>query len=177
MLISLSRKSPFRLSQAALLCASLATGPVWAQTATSPNQSAADQIAIARVLENYRLAVTTGDEALFSTTLLDDQIPFFAVSDAALPASTDSQALRGVAGFRQSVFRSGRRYTQRFDAIQIVQHPGLAQAMLHFVTERSDGSGASGWKTLTLVNVAGQWKIASEFYTVAALPAAQAVSR
>lgn len=131
---------------------------------------AGDHAAIAQVLETYRRAVSTGDEALFSTTLLDDQIPFFAVVDGhAQAASLQSQQLRGVAQFRQNVFHSGRRYTQQFDEIRIAQDGALAQATLRFITRRGDGTGGAGWKTLTLVQVGGDWKIASEFYTVRAV--------
>ena len=144
-----------------------------AQIDTSPKDATApDRIAIAQVLENYRNAVSTGDEALFSTTLLDDQIPFFAVSEARAPV--ESQQMRGVAAFRKAVFHSGRRYTQRFDDIRIAQDGALAQATLRFVTQRDDGSGASGWKTLTLLDTGGHWKIASEFYTVRRLTSADA---
>ena len=157
-----------RARGAILLCGCLALGTAWAQKTPSPHDTPApDHAAIAQVLENYRKAVSTGDEALFSTTLLDDQIPFFGLGDAQpTPASLTSAGIREVAGFRKSVFNSGRRYTQRFDDIRIVQDGALAQATLHFVTQRGDGDGGEGWKTLTLIDVGGQWKIASEFYTV-----------
>ncbi len=128
---------------------------------------APDQAGIAKVLENYRIAVSTSNEALFSTTLLDDQIPFHGLGDAkSVGTSTKSQDLKGVAGFRKSVFHSGKRYTQVFEDIHIKQEGSLAQADLRFTTRRGDGSGGKGWKLLTLVKVGDSWKIASEFYTV-----------
>ncbi|GEM_PF-3511846 len=166
-------------ARAALLCASLALAPVSARAlppGTDPPQ-APDHAAIAQVLENYRIAVSTGDEVLFSTTLLDDRIPFFAVRSPPSPGPVpDARQIRGVAAFRRNVFHGGRRYTQRFDDIRIAQDGGLAQASLRFVTLRDDGSGGAGWKTLTLIDVGGQWKIASEFYTVRALTAAEAAT-
>lgn len=153
----------------ALLAVAAASIPLGAAQDTR----APDHDAIALVLENYRSAVTRGDEALFLTTLLDDQIPFHAVRDASSPqTSLNSQQTRGATEFLRSVFHSGRRYQQRFDDVRIQQDGTLAQATLRFVTQRDDGSGGAGWKTLTLVNVGGQWKIASEFYTVRSLTAA-----
>jgi len=40
-------------------------------------------------------------------------------------------------------------------------------ASLNFLTQRlPDGGAGLGWKVLHLLKVRGQWKIASEFYTV-----------
>jgi hypothetical protein len=42
----------------------------------------------------------------------------------------------------------------------------MAQVWLHFITRvQGSHSGGEGWKTLTLLKVGGNWKIASEFYT------------
>lgn len=151
----------------ACLALAIASSPAIGAPKDTP---APDHAAIAQVLENYRSAVTRGDEALFLTTLLDQQIPFHAVRDASSPeTSLTSTQTRGVADFLRGVFHSGRRYQQRFDDIRIAQDGTLAQASLRFVTQRDDGSGGAGWKTLALVQVNGQWKIASEFYTVRSL--------
>ena len=147
---------------AALLPLLLGAACVHATDAPAPAHAA-----IVQVLETYRTAVSTGDEALFATTLLDDDIPFHAVrAPGEVDPALDSRATRGVAAFRQSVFHGGRRYRQHFTDIRVAQDGALAQATLRFVTLRDDGSGGAGWKTLTLIDVGGRWKIASEFYTV-----------
>jgi len=140
-------------------------GAAAAETAQGPHSEAE---AIQGVLRDYRTAVSTGDEALFLTTLLDNQIPFFAVDAAADrvadPVFTD---LQGVADFRLRVFHSGILYRQTFDQIKIDQHGALAQVTLHFVTRvRDSQEGGQGWKTLTLLKAGLRWKIVSEFYTV-----------
>lgn len=174
MAIAFLRNSLRSRARATLTGAFLALAATADALASTPKDTPApDHAAIAQVLENYRSAVTRGDEALFLTTLLDDQIPFHAVRDASSPeTSLNSQQTRGAAEFLRGVFHSGRRYQQRFDDIRIQQDGTLAQATLRFVTQRDDGSGGAGWKTLTLVKVGGQWKIASEFYTVRSLTAA-----
>lgn len=167
-----------RNSLRAQLCGALLAGGVASAAVAAQTSPATDHAAIAQVLENYRTAVSSGDEALFSTTLLDDAIPFFAVGDGLpQPAGLAASQLQGVAAFRQRVFHGGRGYTQRFDDIRIAQDGALAQATLHFVTERDDGTGGEGWKILALVLVGGQWKIASEFYTVRALAREDSTAR
>jgi hypothetical protein len=133
---------------------------------------AGDRMDIEKVLTNYRTAVSTGDEALFMTTILDDQIPFFSAGEvASQDRSLTSVGTRDVATFRRSVFHSGRRYRQSFDQVHIEQHASLAQVSLHFITqEQGSNDGGEGWKAITLLKVGGQWKIASSFYTVAGLP-------
>jgi hypothetical protein len=130
--------------------------------------SAPDRAAIAQVLNNYTTAVTNGDEALFLTTLLDDQIPFFAAGDVATqPPSLKSADTHTFAAFKRAVFHTNTRYRQTFDHVSIEQDKSLACVRLHFITRVvSSGAAAEGWKTLQLLKVGDQWKIASEFYTV-----------
>ena len=130
--------------------------------------SAPDRAAIEQVLNNYTTAVTNGDEALFMTTLLDDQIPFFAAGDVATqPPTLKSADTHAFAGFRRAVFHTNTRYRQTFDHVSIEQDKSLACVRLHFITRVvSSGSAAEGWKTLQLLKVGDHWKIASEFYTV-----------
>jgi hypothetical protein len=69
--------------------------------------------------------------------------------------------------FRKSVFESGDRYSQQLSNIHIEQHGDLAQVSLDFVTKNlTTGSSGFGWKALLLLKVRGQWRIASELYTV-----------
>ena len=130
--------------------------------------SAPDRAAIEQVLTNYTTAVTNSDEALFMTTLLDDQIPFFAAGDVATqPPSLKSPNTHAFAAFKRAVFHTNTRYRQTFDHVAIEQDKSLACVRLHFITRVvSSGAAAEGWKTLQLLKVGDQWKIASEFYTV-----------
>ena len=129
-----------------------------------------DRAAIEKVLAHYRVAVSTGDEALFLSTILDEQIPFFSVgSTASQDASLRSEGTRDLAGFRRAVFHSGKQYRQTFDHVRIQQDASMAQVWLHFITRvQGSDSGGEGWKTLALLKVGGDWKIASEFYTARA---------
>ena len=135
---------------------------------TNARATVPDRAAIRHVLDNYSKAVTDGDEALFMTTLLDDQIPFFAAGDlAAQPPSLKSADTRGVAAFKHSVFHTNTRYRQTLDHVIIEQDSSLASVQLHFITEVvSSGKAWEGWKTLQLLKVGDQWKIVSELYTV-----------
>jgi hypothetical protein len=143
--------------------------PPHADSSETPSPvSARDRAAIAQVLNNYTTAVTNGDEALFLTTLLDDQIPFFAAGDVATqPPSLKSADTHAFAAFKRAVFHTNTRYRQTFDHVAIEQEKSLACVRLHFITRVvSSGAAAEGWKTLQLLKVGDQWKIASEFYTV-----------
>ena len=160
------------ISAVAVFAGLLALSPALGKEAGPAPPSDGDRGEIEKVLTNYRTAVSTGDEALFMTTILDDQIPFFSAGEAASQdGSLHSSGTRDFASFRRSVFHSGRRYRQSFDHVHIEQDGSLAQASLHFVT-REEGSdrGGEGWKVLALLKVGDQWKIASEFYTVRSLP-------
>lgn len=130
--------------------------------------SAEERAAIAAVLDRYTRCVTAGDEAGFRALLLDDDIPFSAVSEVRPGEATSTATLRRYTDFRDAVFRSGRRFQQTFSNVRIEQDGPLAQASLDFETRRGEG-GSGGWKVLQLVKTAGGWKIASEFFTVRSL--------
>jgi hypothetical protein len=123
---------------------------------------------IEHVLDNYTKAVTDGDEALFMTTLLDDQIPFFAAGDVTThPPSLKSADTRAFAAFKRAVFHDNARYRQTFDHVVIKQDGSLVSVQLHFITQVvSSGTAAEGWKTFQMLKVGDQWRIASEFYSV-----------
>ena len=130
-------------------------------------QSNAEHLAIEKVLETYYTAVTKRDEALFLTTLVNKDIPFFSVgnSDSVEPELTTAK-MQNYKGFSQGIFHSEERYRQTFEQIQIAQEGALATASLYFTTYRLVTGGTSrGWKTLQLVKVGAQWKIVSEIYT------------
>ena len=133
-----------------------------------PMSSTDDRAAIAALLDRYTQCVTAGDEAGFRALLLDDDIPFSAVSPAMSGKNATSASLRRYADFRDAVFRSGRHFRQRFSNVRIEQDGPLAQASLDFVTRRGDDASV-GWKVLQLVKTADGWKIASEFFTVRSL--------
>lgn len=137
--------------------------------------SAEDKLAIERLLNSYTTAVSTGDGKTFATLLLDEQVPFMAVRGVADIASNDAAPdTRRYADFYQGVFASGRKLEQAFFNIKISQDGALAQVSLDFITrEAGTQKGGFGWKLLHLLKVNGKWKIASEFYTVRALPTAQ----
>ena len=121
-----------------------------------------DRLAIQALLDTYTRAVSTRDQALFETLLLDKAIPF---SDAgsAIAARGAASGTQRYEAFRKGVF-DGPPFTQRFRDVHIAQDGPLAQVSLVFVNTSSDGA-SWGWKTLQLLKVAGRWKIASEFYT------------
>ncbi len=121
-----------------------------------------DRQAIAKLLEDYTKAVSTKDQALFESLLLDKGIPFSGVPLARkrgdLTVNTSQYE-----DFRQNVF-AGEPFTQNFRDIHIRQDGALAQVSLVFentaLRER-----IWGWKTMELVKVGGRWKIAAEFFT------------
>lgn len=129
----------------------------------------ADRAAISALLDQYTRSVTDGDEAAFRALLLDDDIPFSAVSTDASGKAVTARTLRRYADFRDAVFRRGRHYRQTFHNVRIDQDGSLAQVSLDFVTRQGDGGGY-GWKVLHLVKTPDGWKIASEFFTVRDLP-------
>jgi hypothetical protein len=124
-----------------------------------------DHDAIRALLDRYTRCVTSGDETGFRALLLDDDIPFSAVSLARADKPMSTATFRHYADFRDAVFRSGRHFEQTFTNVRIEQDGPLAQASLDFVT-RQAADGSAGWKVLQLVKTAGGWKIASEFFTV-----------
>ena len=121
-----------------------------------------DRHAIEVLLDTYTRAVSTKDEALFETLLLNTSIPFSGVGPAGVsnntPGATDQYR-----AFREGVF-GGSPFTQRFQDIHIDQDGPLASVSLVFVNTSAKGS-SWGWKTMQLLKLAGRWKIASEFYT------------
>lgn len=122
----------------------------------------ADRRAIVKLLDTYTKAVSTKDQALFETLLLDKGIPFSGVplsgkgKDATVNTSHYEE-------FRKGVFE-GEPFTQSFRDIHIKQDSTLAQVSLVF--ENTTATEKSwGWKTMELIKVDGRWKIAAEFFT------------
>ncbi|PNG25450.1 hypothetical protein [Methylocella silvestris] len=122
----------------------------------------ADRRAIVKVLDTYTKAVSTKNQALFESLLLDKGIPFSGVplsrkdKDPTVNTSHYEE-------FRKAVFE-GEPFTQSFKDIHIKQDGTLAQVSLVF--ENSTATEKSwGWKTMELIKVGGQWKIAAEFFT------------
>jgi hypothetical protein len=122
----------------------------------------ADRSAIETLLETYTRAVSTKDQALFETLLLGKDIPFSDV-DSAVRGKGAEGSTRRYESFRHGVF-DGPAFTQKFQDVHIAQDGPLADVSLVFVNTSKEGS-SWGWKTLQLLKVDGQWKIASEFYT------------
>ena len=121
-----------------------------------------DRSAIESLLTTYTTAVSTKNEPMFESLLLNKDIPFSGVGvqdrsggGAVVTTNYDS--------FRKGVFQ-GPSFTQRFQDIHIDQDGRLASVSLVFVNTDADGV-SWGWKTLQLLKVGGRWKIASEFYT------------
>ena len=133
-----------------------------------------DDAAIHRLLDAYRAAVKSGDEPAFAALLLNEHVPFLAVQAGALAKTrADGVDQQRYADFRQAIFGTAQRYEQRFDNVRILQDGALAQVSLDFVTvDAGTDRGGYGWKTIELLKVGGQWRIASEFFTAYALPAA-----
>ena len=138
--------------------------PAHAQLTTVPpgfTSTGPDRAAIDALLATYTRAVSTKDQALFETLLLSRDIPF---SDAGSAAKArGAEGTRRYEAFRHGVFE-GPAFTQKFQDVHVDQDGPLAQVSLVFVNTDAQGS-SWGWKTLQLLKVDGQWKIASEFYT------------
>lgn len=131
-----------------------------------------ERLAIEHVLSIYTKSVSDGDEAAFSSILLNDQVPFSSTAELHL-SEADSQHVQTsrYSGFKHTVFESGRHFEQQFYNVRVEQDGDLAQASVDFVTKDArTHEGVYGWKSLTLLKVKGQWKIASELYTVYSLP-------
>ncbi|WP_242137850.1 nuclear transport factor 2 family protein [Sphingomonas sp. TREG-RG-20F-R18-01] len=127
-----------------------------------------DRQAILDVLSTYTRAVNAGDEALFESQLLDQQIRFFGFGGTLSPSFEPRLAsVQDYASFKRGFPKSGQGVNQRFYNIHIEQDGNLAHASLNFENAPvGDSGGAEGWKTIQLLKVAGHWKIVSEFYTV-----------
>jgi len=165
-----------RFISAAMLAIAMAPLAAPAQDApaflSQHQTSAEDRQAIGKLLETYTSSLSNGDQAGFEAILLDDQVPFSGTYELAGPG-TEGKAIetRHYQNFRKSVFQSGKRFTQHFYNVHIDQDGALAQVSLDFITqEPKTGGGTYGWKTLQLLKIQGQWKIASEFFTANALP-------
>jgi ketosteroid isomerase-like protein len=149
-----------------------------AQDETAPSYindhrtTADDTAAIERVLRAYTTSVSTADEATFESLLLNEEVPFTSTDElVAAGANAPKVDTRRYSRFRKSVFENAVQYTQHFYNVHIQQDGDLAQVSLDFVTKAvKKGGGGFGWKTLQLVKIKGQWKIASEIYTVRDLP-------
>jgi hypothetical protein len=123
---------------------------------------------IQALLNTYTHSVNTCDRQAFEAQLLDTNIPFFGLPGN-LPADFAGglSAVQNYPAFRRAVFESDSKFAQTFSNIKIDQNGGLAQVSLNFLTRVLPSGGAGqGWKVLHLLKVHGQWKIASEFYTV-----------
>lgn len=121
-----------------------------------------DRTAIGVLLDTYTKAVSTKDQALFESLLLDKAIPFSGVPLSAEGKGAFVQTSH-YEEFRKGVFE-GEPFTQTFRDIQIHQDGTLAQVSLVF--ENTTATAKSwGWKTMELLKVDGRWKIAAEFFT------------
>jgi hypothetical protein len=148
---------------AALLLLVIAVMPAVAEPIPASFASAgADRTAIEALLSTYTTAVSTKNQALFESLLLDKAIPFSGVSAADRPSGA-KVVTTNYDSFRKGVFQ-GPPFTQRFQDVHIDQDGRLASVSLVFVNSAPDGR-SWGWKTLQLLKVGGRWKIASEFYT------------
>jgi len=119
-----------------------------------------DRAAIEMQLATYTHAVSTKNQALFETLLLNKTIPFSSVPTTDLEIGT---GISNYEAFRKGVFE-GAPFTQTFKNVRIEQDGKLAAVALVFVNTRPEGE-SWGWKALQLLKVSGTWKIASEFYT------------
>ena len=142
-----------------------ATSPVPASTVPIPasfESSGDDRRAIESLLSTYTRAVSTKDQALFETLLLNEDIPFYAASSA-IRAAGVVEGIRQYERFRKAVFE-GAPFQQRFQDVHIQQDGALAEVSLVYVNSTARGS-TWGWKTMLLLKVGAQWKIASELFT------------
>jgi hypothetical protein len=150
----------------ALLTAFVSIVPLAAATATpfpaNFESTGDDRKAIEALLKTYTTAVSTKNQKLFETILLNKDIPFSGATSA-IGTNGSAPSTQHYESFRKGVFE-GAPFTQRFQDVHIAQDGPLANVSLVFVNTSAQGS-SWGWKTLQLLKVGGQWKIASEFYT------------
>lgn len=118
--------------------------------------------AIETLLNTYTTAVSTKNQALFETLLLNRKISFSGVPTVNQALAADG-ATQNYERFRKGVFE-GAPFQQRFENVHIQQDGPLAQVSVVFVNSDAQGS-TWGWKTMQLLKITGHWKIASEFYT------------
>lgn len=121
-----------------------------------------DKVAIQALLDTYTAAVSTKNQDLFETLLLNKNIPFSDVFTA-VQSKGAAGGTEHYADFAKSVF-AGPPFKQRFQDVHIAQDGSLAEVSLVFVNTDTRGS-TWGWKTMQLLKIAGEWKIAAEFYT------------
>ena len=124
-------------------------------------ETAQDRHDIEALLATYTRAVSTKDQAMFETLLLNKDIPFAYVDGSS--AKVAKQPISDYEGFRKGVFL-GSPFTQSFKNVSIEQDGNLASVKLVFVNTTAQSS-SWGWKTMLLLKVNGTWKIASEFFT------------
>lgn len=140
----------------------LVRAPYHTPVPTSFKSRGADRRAIEAVLATYTKAVSTKNQALFETLLLNTAIPF-----SGIPLATHAGSLAtGTANyedFRKGVFE-GAPFTQQFRDVHIAQDGMLAQASLVFVNTTANDQ-TWGWKTIDLIKIGSRWKIAAEFFT------------
>lgn len=126
------------------------------------DSAGADRDAIQALLYRYTKAVSSKDEALFETLLLNKNIPFADIGSG-VGAAGAGEETQHYDAFRKGVFE-GPAFSQHFRDVHIQQDGALAAVSLVFVNHSLGGS-SWGWKTLQLLKIDGRWKIASEFYT------------
>ena len=147
----------------AVMLAATAAPPVLAAPIPAQFTSAGeDRREIEALLTTYATAVSTKNQPLFEGLLLDKEIPFSGVG-ATDRSGGGKVVTANYDSFRKGVFQ-GPPFTQRFQDVHIDQDGRLASVSLVFVNTAADGA-SWGWKTLQLLKVGGNWKIASEFYT------------
>ncbi|MCQ8242367.1 hypothetical protein [Rhizosaccharibacter radicis] len=154
----------FRRS-ALLFSVLVTTASAGAAASPLPDELAAtvpDRPAIQELLDTYTRAVSTRNQTLFESLLLNKQIPFAFVGGAAGPNARIG-AERNYEAFRKGVFE-GAPITQSFSDEQIRQDGALADVTLVFTNVAASGR-SRGFKTMQLLKVGGRWKIASEFFT------------
>jgi len=133
-----------------------------ASSASQPADiSRSDPAAIKVLLATYTRAVSTKDQSLIETLLLNKAIPFSYIPANGVPISDHGTEKYEV--FRKGVFE-GAAFTQRFEDVRILQHGGVADVTLVFVNTTTKSS-TRGWKSMQLLKIDGSWKIASEFFT------------
>lgn len=122
----------------------------------------ADKQAIEALLGTYTKAVSTKDQTLFETLLLNKEIPF---SGVPLSITTDTGGSRtsNYEDFCKAVFK-GAPFDQHFERVHIEQDGPLAHVSLVFVNTL-ENEVSWGWKTIQLVKIGGGWRIAAEFFT------------
>lgn len=131
----------------------------WNSPSAQENQS------INALLTTYTSSVSDGNSQRFESQLLDLKIPFAGVWGN-MAASANLATVQDYAGFKKSIFESGKKFKQRFSNIKIEQMGPVAQVSLDYETALKESSyDGKGWKVMHLLKVDGQWKIASEFFT------------